>query len=352
MRKEVYMKKYWSKVFVLSLIVLLFVLVLGAAEQPESTYTINTPYEYPILPGTQEWLDLGTVFNRRRACQIPEDILHEMTTDALLQTVLDYPFLGDMYAFNTIKIGYETVKGRFNGLQEFENRSDHLDALLRYCTESFLLEDDEKSSQDYMAEKIYFVLSDALNSSTSPYASWQYAYTKTPAGNDITLVEGRTYGVQCYPLGGDVFTQKEIQDRIEEDKLEYPTATLLRGASDSNLPAYNCLSYALYSQSSNNDCWLQGVDKPTGPWTYFSDGSYVENTGRPVVGQLLVYGYNADVPNLGPTHIGIINTLYRGEVISKWGAGGLWLHQWMDCPYAEETGYHSTVYELNPNLAS
>ena len=44
---------------------------------------------------TQEWIDLGSTSTRRQASQVPDELLQSMATDALLQTVLDYPFLSD-----------------------------------------------------------------------------------------------------------------------------------------------------------------------------------------------------------------------------------------------------------------
>ena len=50
-------------------------------------------YEYPIKPGTTEWEELGTFSRRIAACRIPEETLDAMTTDALVDAVLDFPFL-------------------------------------------------------------------------------------------------------------------------------------------------------------------------------------------------------------------------------------------------------------------
>lgn len=351
------MKKIWKKVLVVLFILCLSIIALGVSKSIESQYTIDTPYKYPVLPGTQEWVDLGNVFRRRDACQIPEDVLHKMTTDALFQTILDYPFLNDMYAFDSLQIGYETVKRRFNGLQEFESRPDYLDVLLCYCQESHSLDEDEKTLKDYMTERILQVLSADFDSSFSSYASTQYATyatVPTPNKNLVGAVKGRVYDVHP-PAGASwmgTYTQEEMKDSIERDKLKYSTATLLRGSSQPNLTAYNCYSYALYDQSYNNDYFLGNFSSYPGAWKYFTDESYIKNTGRPAVGQILVYGYaleeDPEITGIDIYHVGIINTLYRNDVnkvVSKWGHSGLWLHQWMDCPYAEETNYHSAVYE-------
>lgn len=165
-----------AALFLLS-IICLFALAMGVTDNPEPQYTIDTPYEYPILPGTQEWIDLDDTLARRRACQIPEEVLHNMTTAALFQSVLDYPFLCDMYAFNTIQLGYETVKRRFNGLQELESRPEYLDELTNYCLQSYSLEEGEKSLKDYMAEDMYRIVSSELDTEnffSNPYGDWQH----------------------------------------------------------------------------------------------------------------------------------------------------------------------------------
>lgn len=128
-----------------------------AAAKPASPYTIDTPYEYPVVPGTPEWLSYATVIGRRKACQVPDEILEHMTTDALLQTVLDYPFLSDMYAFNTIEMGYEAVRKHCNSLREFENRPDCLETLSRYCQANYSLSKKESTLKDHMAETLYWL---------------------------------------------------------------------------------------------------------------------------------------------------------------------------------------------------
>lgn len=52
---------------------------------------------YLIKPGTEEWVKLGTVQNKREACRIPEETLKKMSNDELIEAVLDYPFLVDLF---------------------------------------------------------------------------------------------------------------------------------------------------------------------------------------------------------------------------------------------------------------
>ncbi len=130
---------------------------VASSKPPASPYTIDTPYEYPILPGTQEWLDLGGVIARRKACQVPDEIIQDMTTDALFLTVLNHPFLNDIHAYNSIEQGYVAVRRRSPALQEFEHRPDYLDVLSQYCEAHASLPEEEKNLKDYMADELYYI---------------------------------------------------------------------------------------------------------------------------------------------------------------------------------------------------
>ena len=57
---------------------------------------------YPIRPGTPEWEAFTSHEAMVRACQIPEGLLENLTTEKLIDAVLDYPLLGDMRLFNSL----------------------------------------------------------------------------------------------------------------------------------------------------------------------------------------------------------------------------------------------------------
>ena len=50
-----------------------------SANEPVN-YTIDTPYDYPVRPGMPEWIALEDNIQKINVTQIPEDILHAMTT--------------------------------------------------------------------------------------------------------------------------------------------------------------------------------------------------------------------------------------------------------------------------------
>ncbi|MEM9552853.1 MAG: SprB repeat-containing protein [Acidobacteriota bacterium] len=54
----------------------------------------------------------------------------EMSTEVLLDAVLDYPLFSQMLAHNNMQRGFETLSESFNGLQELRNRPDAPETLL------------------------------------------------------------------------------------------------------------------------------------------------------------------------------------------------------------------------------
>ena len=104
---------------------LLFIVIITASctQDGQSTTYNNAPYDYPVRPGTDEWGMLGSS-GKYEACQIPEDTLKKMSTQALVETVLDYPRLIIYRAHNDMQMGFDMLVENFNGLRELYTRPD------------------------------------------------------------------------------------------------------------------------------------------------------------------------------------------------------------------------------------
>ena len=70
-----------------------FALPITADANVQNPYYITEPYEYPIVPGTDEWRNLNSLYDMVQACAVPQEVLEHMTTHALAETVLNYPFM-------------------------------------------------------------------------------------------------------------------------------------------------------------------------------------------------------------------------------------------------------------------
>ena len=135
---------------------------------------INEPYDYPIKPGSEEWKQFQSHKEMINACQIPEDLLKRLSTDALVETVINYPLYGDFLAYNNMNQGFENIKSTFNGIQELITRPDSGSELLSkyikydvisYC-KSCSLEEQGKYAFDLNYIELLFSQPEILNTLT------------------------------------------------------------------------------------------------------------------------------------------------------------------------------------------
>lgn len=102
----------------LTVVLMIFISICAYAE----TNDISDAYEYPITTGTKEWKALRGYPEMIEVSQIPENQLKTMSTEGLLETVLNCPILVNIIAFAPYQNGYNSVFRNFNGLQELSNR--------------------------------------------------------------------------------------------------------------------------------------------------------------------------------------------------------------------------------------
>ena len=185
------MKK--SKLFVL-LVVVMFTLnsaVFPANATSEvSDYSITESFTYTIVPGSSEWAALDTLAQKIEACYVPQEVVAKMTTEALVETVLNYPLLINIYAYNTIEIGIEVVSSYFSGLGELLNRDDAYEILSVYSPDNAA----RTSNSDIIMihrNTLLGVLSPASNLGISPRST--STTVTTPAGSSVSVIAGRTW---------------------------------------------------------------------------------------------------------------------------------------------------------------
>ncbi|MBQ8315783.1 MAG: hypothetical protein IJX95_08600 [Lachnospiraceae bacterium] len=94
---------------------------------------------YLIKPGTEEWKQLGTVQNKIEACRIPEETLKQMSNAELIEAVLEYPFLMNIFLFGLDTPGThhaaEGVYENCDALRELLSRRDGEEALRTFWEE-------------------------------------------------------------------------------------------------------------------------------------------------------------------------------------------------------------------------
>ncbi len=348
----------------------------SAAENP-ADYTIK---DYTTAEGfynrvtlSKTWQQSEDRVERGEMLQLPQYMLDRMTTDALVEAVLDYPFFYDVYAFDDVQVGFDLMMDTFNGVQELADRDDVASVLLdKYCDEDVMMEADSADadsemfrltnmeilmSQDFVTtkftkkEKNKFVKSvaskmeDKLASEVCGDFTNNLLFDLAEKNfNDGGLLknvqdvkDGYGPGYVTTPKGTKVGTTYHDSEPLTQSQImvinalcarDYPNATKLRDASGK----YNCHSYAWYSQSTSNSHWMNN------PALYVSDGSYV-SASKLSSGLKLVYvaKNSPDYPDGFPIHSAILYSYSNNaiqKVTSKWGQCGLYRHSVTNCPYS------------------
>lgn len=298
-------------------------------------YPIDEPYEYPVVPGTDEWKALDNNIDKLRVCLIPEEILSRMTTEALLESVLTYPMLVNMLIWQTPQQGYEHILRNFNGLQELTEREDFDEVL-----ETFSL--NTASVYSAMTESEQSIVEDAFNlivfyreHSITPVITMNPIITNemiqsdtvtlyTPNGLPVVATRNATF----QDLG------KDPDDAAARDAAlanNYPNAVRL-APLDSK---YNCHAYAWWSNGASTIFWINNIEPflEDGTWQQVTHPLYNNDKVVYIDGSLqgyTIYSHSAIVVGTNPCML-----------ISKWDYCGAFRHTIYDCPYYEDT----TSYE-------
>jgi hypothetical protein len=113
------------------------------------------PWSFKVKPGMAEWKNYKTNSERIAACQIPDNILVSLSTEDLLELCLQYPLRIDILAYDNILEGLDRYSRTFNGFQEFINRDDAADVLLKKYKK---INPQKIEEQKLFKEKFYFML--------------------------------------------------------------------------------------------------------------------------------------------------------------------------------------------------
>ena len=108
-------------------------LAVGAwAVTGRAACSVTAPYQFPVQPGTPEWVELSANA-RRAACRLPAGLAEQMTSEALLETALDYPFNASMYVSSDLEwmFGKRAALAGNDALAELVTRPDAEEVIAR-----------------------------------------------------------------------------------------------------------------------------------------------------------------------------------------------------------------------------
>ena len=122
------------------IIALLFLLVACNEElqiDPKQSTTGNKTraftsqtFSFDSVTKPEIWKTFQTLEEMQSACQIPDDVLPNLSTEELVQICMDYPLFGNFSAYNDELVGIKKVMDGFNGFTELKKRTDAAEKLL------------------------------------------------------------------------------------------------------------------------------------------------------------------------------------------------------------------------------
>jgi hypothetical protein len=109
-------------------ILVLFLASIAFAQEKEIVW------DYPVKPGSKEWLNFKSTEEMYKAISISEDVLEKLDTETLVQVCLNYPALPTLLLFNSPQDGFDNLYQHFNGIRELFARKDAGKFLLKKYT--------------------------------------------------------------------------------------------------------------------------------------------------------------------------------------------------------------------------
>ena len=355
------------------------------AEDLSAASSINEPYVFLSEKDSKIWTTVISMEDKFHACEIPEEVLKRMTTDALVRTLLKYPLNVIFSAYDNHLDAIELIFKNSALHRELASRDDAAEVLLQFFTRTSIDKSIKKSIQNksdfdltYVNEIFfeYFLASrlipDLYNEENEPLLRdialrkihERRADTKTfseVSVQPLIMILGedpdeqsdgtadsaneplRTSNWTWYSVFGNPISVEQNRSDFTEDQMLnvlfyyyslYPNSIVSGNPSN----RYNANGYA----------WLirEGLDEPysTTPTTYNSwVNDIVDNDDHHQIEDL----FNGDIYEscsasdaeviYYPTYHHSAIRLASGKYLSKWAEGPLMEHYPSECPYFTPT---------------
>lgn len=235
--------------------ILSFLMVISSNISVYAAYDIDessaqNKYQYKITSDSAEWKTLNSHDEMVAACQIADDEIQEMTTDMLVLAYLNYPLLGDMYAYNSIETGFAALRKQCNVLDELLTREDVGEVLLKRYENIKLCDLDSSNRVSYNE----FIAPSALE-----ILAAQPEIVNNTDDETFTAINDAIYK-KCSAKSEEVYSATKslyysVLNEINETNSEYYSYDRI-----SEVLAVNHVSYAAISSSDFN--WNYTVKTP------------------------------------------------------------------------------------------
>ncbi len=359
----------------------------------------NGNLTYPVTADSEGWSDM-TYVEQCEACIVPSDVLEEISDDDLVTLALHYPFLIDVFAFDTYEEGLLHLVDVSNVFEEIYARGDISDALITAYEEndvdySMIASETGDEGKKYIREKILELLlgeqwqegyltkeqketvlvlqeeKTQMHKYYDPEAATTNLITETllesvevPFVSSLIIVDTNSFtasssstftasngakytsgyytkygtSVNCFKYESGDYSSTEKETLNEQFKSAHSGWTYFSSATKK----YNCHSYCWISRLTTNSYWLNDPSGFASASSYFTSHS----AGSAITAEDYIIIYNAN----GIAHSAAAITASSGTsvtsrmsnttVISKFGNNGLYRTTLYDAYYF----YSGTYY--------
>lgn len=188
------------------------------ANTSQSSTSSALTFQYPT-PTAASWKQFKSHIDMVQSCQIPDNVLHAMSTDQLIEATLNYPLFMDIYAYDTTQDGFNAVAQQFNGIKELLQRQDAGSKLLDVYKKMKVTTDKQKNSDNLFRLAYIEVLlgqNDIINKLSTAESQGlnnavQEKYTEKKAQSDI--------------YGTTVSTFYDVQAKVNRSSAIVPNTT-------------------------------------------------------------------------------------------------------------------------------
>lgn len=123
------------------------------ATYDEGMWTLEGKISFPIVADDDMWNQFQSHDEMVMACNVPNELVEQASTDELLNLMLDYPLLGDLMLYDNAEVGLEIMSQESNILAELLSRDDGATKLLNVYN-NFEIKDISSISQETLQDII------------------------------------------------------------------------------------------------------------------------------------------------------------------------------------------------------
>ena len=293
-------------------------------------------YVYPITVQSEDWFDYS-VLEKNEMLRISQSVLEQMNEKQLIEAIADFPYLVDIYVFDTIEDGLEHFKNTCSAYAELITRNNYQSSLNLYANE--LIDYYKENPRcDGRTEFVCEALRDLIQTVNSENCDMNRS-SETPVRSAPITPSGYTV---YYTTPTESHTGSYHATKDTEVVTTYGVTQKKPGSC-----LYNCHSYAWHSQAATNIYWIPD------PISYLNDPVYscvyigyvstcTSTTGVSYHDRIVYAGRCHSALFIGDASSGA--PLAGVKVISKWGTLGVFEHYIVNVPadysYSSITIWH------------